>query len=68
MTQNNANNDLEMGGGMSQRGDEVMHQSGILDAAAEQLSESSDCSELEPEAVGKWITAIGKALLAILKP
>lgn len=49
-------------------GDEVMHQVGILDQAAENLKEQDLEDEVDPEKVGNWITVIGKALMAIFKP
>lgn len=50
-------------------GDEVIKSIGALEEASSQL-DVEDCDEVEidPEEAGKWITAIGKALLAIFKP
>ena len=49
-------------------GDEVMKQIGVLGDHVEELGKIKHEVDLEPEEVGTWITAIGKALLAIFKP
>ena len=54
--------------GTQHAGDAVMHAIGKLDEAASQLDMSATADEVEPEAVAKWITVIGKAILAIFKP
>ena len=54
--------------GTQQAGDAVMHAIGKLDEAASQLDMPGTADEVEPEAVAKWITVIGKAILAIFKP
>jgi len=48
--------------------EEMMKSIGALEEADEQL-ELSDCDELDigPEEAGKWITSIGKAIVAIFK-
>lgn len=48
---------------------DVSEKIGTLNEATKQLEESidEDC-ELDAEETGKWVTAIGKALLAIFKP
>ena len=68
MAQSNVTDEHETIDELSDLGDEVMHQTGILDTAADHLSESTDNIEVDPDEVGHWITAIGKALLAIFKP
>ena len=52
MTQYGASNDFELGSGISQLRGEAMHQSGVLDATVEQLAESNDGADLEPEIMG----------------
>jgi hypothetical protein len=49
-------------------GDEVMRAIGELDGSGQALGADGDCDEVDPEEVGRWMTAIGKALLAIFKP
>ena len=49
-------------------GDELMKQIGVLGDHVEELGKVKQEMDLEPEEVGTWITAIGKALLAIFKP
>ena len=49
------------------KGGEVLKEVGALSALIRELTkESSDC-ETDQEAVGSWITVIGRALLAIFK-
>ena len=46
-------------------GDRLMHEIGGLDAASDELKGTTDGGEIAVEEVGRWITAIGKAVLAI---
>ena len=49
-----------------QKGNEVAAEAGRLGALMDELnSENGSCAN-EPQEVGNWITAIGKAVLAIL--
>ena len=54
--------------GLEHLGDDLMRKLGGLDEAAAALSDGHDVGEIDPETVGQWITAIGKAILAIFKP
>lgn len=48
-----------------EKGNEVAAEAGRLGALTDELiSENGSCAD-EPQVVGGWITAIGKALLAI---
>ncbi len=53
---------------LDQKGDDVMTQIGVLGERSEGLKDPSDEAEADPEEVGRWITTIGRALLAIFKP
>ena len=48
-------------------GDRLMHEIGGLDAASDELEGNTDESEIAVEEVGRWITTIGKAILAIFR-
>ena len=48
--------------------DNVMQHLGALNEATEHLKERVIHEDVDPETVGKWITLIGKAILAIFKP
>lgn len=49
-------------------GREVLKQVGVLEEAAKDLKQHKKERGVDPDEVGTWITAIGKALLAIFKP
>ena len=48
-------------------GEQVVQQIGVLNEATDQLKEEWPVEKVEPEEVGRWITVIGRALAAILK-
>ncbi len=51
-----------------QGGDELMKQIGAIEKATSDLKNDKEtCQKVDPEEVGSWISAIGKALLAIFK-
>jgi len=52
---------------ISDTGDQVMQQIGVLNEATDHLEELEPAEAVEPEEVGKWITVIGRALAAIFK-
>ena len=52
---------------ISNEGDQVMQQIGVLNEATDNLEELEPAEAVEPEEVGKWITVIGRALAAIFK-
>jgi hypothetical protein len=53
------------GSTFEQKGDDVGQEAGKLGAISDQLSQASQECNGEPAQAGSWITAIGKALLAI---
>lgn len=48
-------------------GDNVMKELGRAESASEALGDDHDVNKIDPNDVGRWITAIGKAVLAIFK-
>lgn len=52
---------------ISDAGDHVMQQIGVLSEASEHLEQLDPTESVEPEEVGKRITVIGRALAAIFK-
>ena len=52
---------------ISDAGDQVMQQIGVLNEATDHLESLDPVETVEPEEVGKWITVIGRALAAIFK-
>jgi hypothetical protein len=52
---------------ISDAGEQVVQQIGVLNEATEQLKEECPVEKLEPEEVGRWITTIGRAIAAIFK-
>ncbi|MGE0175139.1 MAG: hypothetical protein AB7T49_20255 [Oligoflexales bacterium] len=52
---------------ISEAGDLVLQQIGVLNEATDHLEELDLVETVEPEEVGKWITVIGRALAAIFK-
>ncbi len=48
-------------------GNQVAEQIGALKQLAKNLKQPTDGEDIDPEEVGKWITVIGKALLAVFK-
>ena len=52
---------------LDHKGDEIMKQIGVLEERSGELENVADEINADPEEVGKWITVIGKALLAIFK-
>jgi hypothetical protein len=48
-------------------GEQVVQQIGVLNEATDQLKEECPDEKVEPEEVGRWITVIGRALAAIFK-
>lgn len=46
---------------------QIAEQIGALKQLVKGLKKPNDEEEVDPEEVGKWITVIGKALLAIFK-
>jgi len=48
-------------------GEQVVQQIGVLNEATSQLNEQCPVEKVEPEEVGRWITVIGRALAAIFK-
>jgi hypothetical protein len=48
-------------------GDNVMKELGRAESASEALGDDYDVNKVDPDEVGRWITAIGKAVLAIFK-
>lgn len=59
--------ELVLGDELNREAKDLLHETGVLDAISDQLNDESTGEDVDPEAVGKWITAIGKALLAIFK-
>lgn len=55
------------GSEITDAGELVVQQIGALNEAADQLEEECPVDKVEPEEVGRWITAIGRALAAIFK-
>lgn len=62
--ENSTKEDLDF----AEKGDQVMQQIGVLKERVQDLKETPGEAEVDPEKVGKWVTAIGRAVLAILKP
>ena len=52
---------------ISNAGDQVLQQIGVLNEATDHLKGLDPVESVEPEEVGKWITIIGRALAAIFK-
>lgn len=52
---------------ISDAGDQVLQQIGVLNEATDHLEGLDPVESVEPEEVGKWITVIGRALAAIFK-
>ena len=52
---------------MGTPGDKVMKEVGKLDELTKELKEATEYEETDREGISEWITAIGKALLAIFK-
>ena len=52
---------------ISNAGDQVLQQIGVLTEATDHLESLAPVETVEPEEVGKWITVIGRALAAIFK-
>ena len=52
---------------ISDAGDQVLQQIGVLNEATDHLEGLEPVEAVEPEEVGKWITVIGRALAAIFK-
>lgn len=52
---------------ISDAGEQVVQQIGVLNEAADHLEEVCPKDSVEPEEVGRWITVIGRALAAIFK-
>lgn len=50
---------------ISDAGDQVLQQIGVLNEATDNLEELGPVKTIEPEEVGKWIAVIGRALAAI---
>lgn len=48
-----------------QKGNDVAVEVGKLGALSDELNSESEKCKAEPDEVGSWITAIGKALIAI---
>ncbi len=48
-----------------QKGNEVAVEIGKLGALSDELNSESEKCKFEPDEVGSWITAIGKAVIAI---
>jgi len=55
------------GTGITDAGEQVVQQIGVLNEATDQLKEECPVEKVEPEEVGRWITVIGRALAAIFK-
>jgi len=55
------------GAGITDAGEQVVQQIGVLNEATDQLKEECPVEKVEPEEVGRWITVIGRALAAIFK-
>ena len=53
---------------LANAGDAVMKAVGALDQATQDLKDVNPGADVDPEEVGHWITAIGRALMAIFKP
>lgn len=51
----------------SQKGDEVMKQTGMLKEASDLLKDLSKNDRDDKEEIGSWLTILGRALLAIFK-
>jgi len=49
------------------KGNEVAEQIGALKQLAKNLKQVNGGEDVDAEEVGKWITVIGKALLAVFK-
>ena len=52
---------------ISDVGEKVVQQIGVLNEATDQLNEECPVEKVEPEEVGRWITTIGRAIAAIFK-
>ena len=52
---------------ISNAGDEVLKQVGVLTDAITQLKDLGPAQGVDPEEVGTWITIIGRAIAVILK-
>jgi len=52
---------------ISDAGEQVVQQIGVLNEATDQLNEECPVEKVEPEEVGRWITTIGRAIAAIFK-
>ena len=48
-------------------GDKLMQEIGGLNEASQDLGRDDEDEGTEPEEIGRWITAIGRAILAIFK-
>lgn len=55
------------GSDISDAGEQVLQQIGVLNEATDHLGEVCPVETVEPEEVGRWITVIGRALAAIFK-
>lgn len=49
-----------------EKGNDVVEAAGRLGAQTDELDDANASAQREPEEVGSWITAIGKALLAVI--
>ena len=52
---------------ISDVGEKVVQQIGVLNEATDQLNEECPVEKVEPAEVGRWITTIGRAIAAIFK-
>ena len=52
---------------ISDAGEQVVQQIGVLNEATDQLNEECPVEKVEPEEVERWITTIGRAIAAIFK-